>query len=140
MLANRFSQWHGQPSAIIVDEFQNYLMSDTVPTLLSEMRKYRLAVTIAHQHRGQSDDATADAVFGNAGIESSLAEITPQYIAAVERLTQHVQVVQDILDEIREEPSYAVWNQVPIRLDRLPSSRIASKISFRSTTGLISAV
>lgn len=55
------------PSYLFVDEFQNFLTSETVPTLLSEMRKYRLAVTIAHQHRGQLDDATADAVFGNAG-------------------------------------------------------------------------
>ncbi len=31
------------------------------------MRKYRLALTIAHQHLGQLDQATADAVFGNAG-------------------------------------------------------------------------
>jgi hypothetical protein len=31
------------------------------------MRKYRLAVTLAHQHLGQLDDATAAAVFGNAG-------------------------------------------------------------------------
>jgi hypothetical protein len=31
------------------------------------MRKYRLAITIAHQHLGQLDEATATAVFGNAG-------------------------------------------------------------------------
>ena len=55
------------PAYLFVDEFQNFLASETVPTLLSEMRKYRLAITIAHQHRGELDDATADAVFGNAG-------------------------------------------------------------------------
>lgn len=55
------------PAYLFVDEFQNFLASETIPTLLSEMRKYRLAITIAHQHRGQLDDATADAVFGNAG-------------------------------------------------------------------------
>jgi hypothetical protein len=55
------------PAYLFVDEFQNFLTSETIPTLLSEMRKYRLAITIAHQHRGQLDDATADAVFGNAG-------------------------------------------------------------------------
>ncbi len=55
------------PAYLFADEFQNFLTSETVPTLLSEMRKYRLALTIAHQHLGQLDQATADAVFGNAG-------------------------------------------------------------------------
>jgi hypothetical protein len=55
-------------------------------------------------------------------VESSSAELTPQYLAAVERLAEHVQVVQDILDEIREELQWAVRNHEPIRLDRIPQT------------------
>src|SRR5205807_376280 len=35
--------------------------------ILSEARKYRLALTLAHQYLGQLDEATADALFGNVG-------------------------------------------------------------------------
>jgi hypothetical protein len=52
---------------LFLDEFQNFLTSETIPTLLAEMRKYRLAVILAHQHLGQLDEATASAVFGNVG-------------------------------------------------------------------------
>jgi hypothetical protein len=55
------------PAYLFLDEFQNFLTSETIPTLLAEMRKYRLGITIAHQHLGQLDEATAAAVFGNAG-------------------------------------------------------------------------
>jgi hypothetical protein len=55
------------PAFLFLDEFQNFLTSETIPTLLAEMRKFRLAITIAHQHLGQLDEATAAAVFGNAG-------------------------------------------------------------------------
>ena len=55
------------PAYLFLDEFQNFLASETIPTLLTEMRKYRLAITIAHQHLGQLDEVTAAAVFGNAG-------------------------------------------------------------------------
>jgi hypothetical protein len=55
------------PAYLFLDEFQNFLTSETIPTLLAEMRKYRLAVILAHQHLGQLDEATATAVFGNAG-------------------------------------------------------------------------
>jgi hypothetical protein len=54
-------------SYLFLDEFQNFLASETIPTLLAEMRKYRLAVILAHQHLGQLDEATAAAVFGNVG-------------------------------------------------------------------------
>ncbi len=43
----------------------------------------------------------------------------PEYFAAVERLTQHVQVVHDILGEIHDELQWAVRNGEAIRLERL---------------------
>ena len=57
-----------RPAAFLfLDEFHTFLDSATIPTLLAEMRKYRLAVILAHQHLGQLDEKTAAAVFGNAG-------------------------------------------------------------------------
>ncbi len=55
---------------LYVDEFQNFA-TDSFVNILSEARKYRLDLTIAHQYVGQlvTDNNTAvrDAVFGNVG-------------------------------------------------------------------------
>src|SRR3989344_4036486 len=55
---------------LYVDEFQNFA-TDSFAGILSEARKYRLNLTIAHQYIGQleTDISTKvrDAVFGNAG-------------------------------------------------------------------------
>ena len=55
---------------LYIDEFQNFV-TDSIATILSEARKYRLDLTIAHQYVGQlvQDQKTQirDAVFGNAG-------------------------------------------------------------------------
>ena len=51
---------------LYIDEFQNFTTS-SFASILSEARKYRLSLTIAHQYLKQLDDATADAVFGNVG-------------------------------------------------------------------------
>ncbi len=55
---------------LYVDEFQNFA-TESFATILSEARKYRLNLTIAHQYIGQlvSKDSTKirDAVFGNVG-------------------------------------------------------------------------
>lgn len=55
------------PAMLFVDEFQNFIGSDTFPTLLAEMRKYRLSLTCAHQYAEQLDESTAAAVWGNVG-------------------------------------------------------------------------
>src|SRR3989338_586432 len=51
---------------LYLDEFQN-ITTDSISTILSEARKYRLALTIAHQFIGQLDDKIKNAVFGNVG-------------------------------------------------------------------------
>src|SRR3989339_156181 len=55
---------------LYIDEFQNFI-TDSIATILSEARKYRLNLIIAHQYIGQlvKDNKTEirDAVFGNAG-------------------------------------------------------------------------
>lgn len=49
-----------------VDEFQNFA-TDTFAEILSEARKYRLCLTIAHQYVGQLNDTVRKTVFGNVG-------------------------------------------------------------------------
>ncbi|XOU94597.1 MAG: type IV secretory system conjugative DNA transfer family protein [Candidatus Kerfeldbacteria bacterium] len=56
---------------LYIDEFQNFV-TDSIATILSEARKYRLDLTIAHQYIGQllqdnGDSKIKDAVFGNVG-------------------------------------------------------------------------
>ncbi len=49
-----------------VDEFQNFA-TDTFAEILSEARKYRLNLTIAHQYMGQLSPTVRKTVFGNVG-------------------------------------------------------------------------
>ncbi|MDA1061066.1 MAG: type IV secretory system conjugative DNA transfer family protein, partial [bacterium] len=60
---------------LYIDEFQNYV-TESIETILSEARKYRLGLAIAHQYLGQLEDEGGgrkkganlkDAVFGNIG-------------------------------------------------------------------------
>lgn len=51
---------------LYADEFQNVATS-TIQTILSEARKYKLGLVIAHQFIGQLEDKIKNAVFGNVG-------------------------------------------------------------------------
>ncbi len=51
---------------VYIDEFQN-VTTKSIATILSEARKYRLDLTIAHQFLGQLEDEIKKAVFGNVG-------------------------------------------------------------------------
>jgi hypothetical protein len=51
---------------LYVDEFQNFA-TPSFANILSEARKYRLSLIMAHQYVKQLDELVADAVFGNVG-------------------------------------------------------------------------
>lgn len=51
---------------LYIDEFQN-VTTDSISTILSEARKYRLSLNIAHQFIAQLQESIRDAVFGNVG-------------------------------------------------------------------------
>ena len=51
---------------LYIDEFQNFT-TESIATILSEARKYRLNLTMAHQFIGQLTEKIRDAVFGNVG-------------------------------------------------------------------------
>ncbi len=51
---------------LYVDEFQNFATESFV-SVLSEARKYRLSLILAHQYIAQMEESVRDAVFGNVG-------------------------------------------------------------------------
>ncbi len=55
---------------LYVDEFQNFI-TDSIATILSEARKYKLNLTMAHQYMSQlaqnNDTKVRDAILGNVG-------------------------------------------------------------------------
>jgi hypothetical protein len=51
---------------LYIDEFQNFT-TDSISTILSEARKYRLTLTVAHQFIAQLTEKVRDAIFGNVG-------------------------------------------------------------------------
>jgi hypothetical protein len=80
---------------LYVDEFQNFVTS-SFATILSEARKYRLSVVLAHQYIGQLEQAglsnpaeVREAIFGNVGtmvaftIGQSDAEVLAKEFAGV---------------------------------------------------------
>lgn len=55
-----------QPFYLYIDEFQN-VTTDSIATILSEARKYKLGLNLAHQFISQLDEKIKNAVFGNVG-------------------------------------------------------------------------
>jgi hypothetical protein len=51
---------------LYIDEFQNFT-TDSISTILSEARKYRLVLNMAHQFLGQLPEEIQKSVFGNVG-------------------------------------------------------------------------
>ena len=54
------------PFYLHIDEFQN-VSTPAIASILSEARKYKLSLTMAHQFIAQLDENIKDAVFGNVG-------------------------------------------------------------------------
>lgn len=75
---------------LYIDEFQNF-STESFATILSEARKYRLNLIMAHQYIEQLDETVAAAVFGNVGTmicfrvgatdaEELVKEFTPTFL------------------------------------------------------------
>lgn len=54
------------PFYLYIDEFQN-VTTDSISTILSEARKYKLSLTVAHQFIAQLQEGIKNSVFGNVG-------------------------------------------------------------------------
>ncbi len=55
---------------LYIDEFQNFA-TPSIATILSEARKYKLSLTIAHQFIAQLEEDIRDAVVGNVGTKAA---------------------------------------------------------------------
>lgn len=86
--------------SLYIDEFQNFL-TDSIATILSEARKYRLSMVMAHQFVGQLTDDIRDAVFGNVG-SYILSRSSPE---DADFLVKHTKPVFET-DDIIKMPNY----------------------------------
>ena len=139
---------------LYVDEFQNFA-TDSFVNILSEARKYRLDLIIAHQYIGQlvTDTSTAvrDAVFGNVGTMISFRvgaadaefleqEFTPEFLQNdLIRLPNYNVYLKLMIDGISSRPfSAKTIAPVPVVLDdkkreeiiRISRSKYAHSVSF----------
>lgn len=71
------------PFFMYVDEFQNFA-TDSFTNILSESRKYRLSLTVAHQYISQLPEQIKKTVFGNVGSIISF-RVGPEDAALLEK-------------------------------------------------------
>jgi len=80
------------PFTMVLDEFQHFV-GGSIPTVLSEARKYGLSMVLAHQYLGQVPQAIREAIIGNVGTmlllrvggadaDTLAPEVSPQFSAA----------------------------------------------------------
>lgn len=73
------------PVSLTVDEFQNYVGGKILKEGLTELRKYKIAYTLACQYPNQIDTDTQDAVFANTTVKIVGQQQDPKNIALLSR-------------------------------------------------------
>ncbi len=104
---------------LYVDEFQNFA-TESFANILSEARKYRLSIIIAHQYVEQLEEEVQAAVFGNVGTlitfrvggadaEILVKEFTPRFVeedfVSLEKYHMYLKLM---IDGVASEPFSAV--------------------------------
>lgn len=85
-----------RPFFLYVDEFQNFATLSFV-TLMSELRKYGLGLTLAHQYLDQLDPAVRHAVLGNVGTVVSF-RVGPEDAPRIAELFQPKFGAEDLIN------------------------------------------
>ena len=85
-----------RPFALYVDEFQTFTTLSFV-NMMSELRKYGLGLTLAHQHMHQLEPEVRHAVLGNAGTLISF-RVGPEDAVILAREFQPTFGVEDLLN------------------------------------------
>jgi len=93
---------------LYVDEFQNFA-TDSFANILSEARKYRLCLILAHQYVAQLEDTVRDAVFGNVGSMVSF-RIGAADAEALEKEFEPIFMMNDIVNL----PKYQIYLKLMI--------------------------
>lgn len=81
---------------LYLDEFQN-VTTNSISQILSEARKYRLCLTIAHQFIGQLNEDISKAVFGNVGSMVAL-RVGPEDGEFLEKQFSPIFVANDLVN------------------------------------------
>lgn len=81
---------------LYIDEFQN-ITTDSISVILSEARKYKLGLNIAHQFLGQLTDKIKGAVFGNVGTICSF-RVGPEDAEFLEKQFAPVFTARDVVN------------------------------------------
>ncbi len=107
------------PFYLYVDEFQNFA-NKSFADILSEARKYKLALTIAHQYIEQMEEEVASAVFGNVGTMMAFRvgaydaevlekEFSPTFLAPdLVNLGQRQIYLKLMIDSVSSQPFSAI--------------------------------
>ncbi len=129
---------------LFIDEFQNFA-TDSFANILSEARKYRLNLIMAHQYIEQLDETVAAAVFGNVGtiISSRVGAMDAQKMAIefAPRFTEEDLVnlpkfniyLKLMIDGVASEPFSAV-TLPPIALETGNSEKVIAVSRERYST------
>jgi CxxC-x17-CxxC domain-containing protein len=122
---------------LYVDEFQNF-STESFANILSEARKYRLDLTLAHQYIMQLDEKVAAAIFGNIGTmcifrvgaedaEVLLKEFEPQFDENdLVNIPKYHCLTKLMIDGISSEPFLA--NSLPLPQINDNQAKIVEKI------------
>lgn len=84
------------PFYLYIDEFQN-ITTDSISTILSEARKYKLSLNIVHQFSAQLDEKISDAVFGNVG-SMAIFRVGSEDATLFEKQLEPTFTAQDIMN------------------------------------------
>ncbi|HEU4677510.1 MAG TPA: DUF87 domain-containing protein [Candidatus Paceibacterota bacterium] len=84
------------PYYLYIDEFQN-VTTNSIASILSEARKYKLGLTIAHQFIAQLDEPIRDAVFGNVGSLAAF-RVGPEDAEFLEKQFSPTFTAQDLMN------------------------------------------
>ena len=112
---------------LYIDEFQNF-STDSFANILSEARKYRLNLIIAHQYIEQLNDTVRSAVFGNVGTlvtfrvgatdaEELVREFAPVFSETdIVNLPKYQMYLKLMIDGVSSDP-FSATGLVPMRED-----------------------
>ncbi|TAK03644.1 hypothetical protein EPO34_00575 [Patescibacteria group bacterium] len=123
---------------LYVDEFQNFAV-ESFANILSEARKYRLCLTLAHQYIAQLSEEVRDAVFGNVGTliayrvgapdaEELEKEFAPRFVVEdIINLPKYNVYLKLLIDGVTSQPFSAIT--LPPIAQRTGSSDRVIKVS-----------
>jgi hypothetical protein len=83
------------PFYLYIDEFQNFT-TPSISSILSEARKYKLGLSVAHQYLAQLSDDIKNSVLGNVG-SMAVFRISSEDAEVLQKRMEPVFTVQDIM-------------------------------------------